>query len=38
MEKEQTVRFHIHSACIKRNAVNRCQPVFKAGQPGNLDR
>jgi LuxR family transcriptional regulator, quorum-sensing system regulator CciR len=32
-----TVRFHIHNACIKLNAVNRCQTVFKAGQLGYLD-
>jgi LuxR family transcriptional regulator, quorum-sensing system regulator CciR len=32
-----TVRFHIHNAGIKLNAVNRCQAVFKAGQLGYLD-
>ena len=31
-----TVRFHIHNAAVKLNAVNRSQTVFKAGQLGFL--
>jgi len=31
-----TIRFHIHNAAMKLNAVNRSQAVFKAGQLGYL--
>jgi LuxR family quorum-sensing system transcriptional regulator CciR len=31
-----TIRFHIHNAAVKLNAVNRSQTVFKAGQLGFL--
>jgi DNA-binding CsgD family transcriptional regulator len=31
-----TIRFHIHNAALKLNAVNRSQAVFKAGQLGYL--
>ena len=31
-----TIRFHIHNAAQKLNAVNRSQAVFKAGQLGYL--
>ena len=31
-----TIRFHIHNAAIKLNAVNRSQTVFKASQLGYL--
>jgi DNA-binding CsgD family transcriptional regulator len=31
-----TVRFHIHNASIKLNAVNRSQTVFKASQLGYI--
>lgn len=31
-----TIRFHIHNAALKLNAVNRSQTVFKAGQLGFL--
>ena len=31
-----TIRFHIHNAAQKLNAVNRSQAVFKAGQLGFL--
>jgi DNA-binding CsgD family transcriptional regulator len=31
-----TIRFHIHNAATKLNAVNRSQAVFKAGQLGYL--
>jgi DNA-binding CsgD family transcriptional regulator len=31
-----TIRFHIHNAAVKLNAVNRSQTVFKAGQLGYL--
>ena len=31
-----TVRFHIHNASIKLNAVNRSQTVFKAAQLGYI--
>ena len=31
-----TVRFHIHNASIKLNAVNRSQSVFKAAQLGYI--
>ena len=31
-----TIRFHIHNAAVKLNAVNRSQAVFKAGQLGYL--
>lgn len=31
-----TIRFHIHNAAVKLNAVNRCQTVFKASQLGYL--
>jgi DNA-binding CsgD family transcriptional regulator len=31
-----TVRFHIHNAAIKLDAVNRSQTVFKASQLGYL--
>lgn len=33
-----TIRFHIHNAAQKLNAVNRSQTVFKAGQLGFLSR
>ena len=31
-----TVRFHIHNASIKLDAVNRSQTVFKAAQLGYI--
>lgn len=31
-----TVRFHIHNASLKLNAVNRCQTLFKASQLGYI--
>ena len=31
-----TVRFHIHNAATKLNAVNRSQTVFKASQLGYI--
>ena len=31
-----TVRFHIHNASLKLNAVNRCQTLFKAAQLGYI--
>ena len=31
-----TVRFHIHNAAVKLDAVNRSQTVFKASQLGFL--
>jgi LuxR family quorum-sensing system transcriptional regulator CciR len=31
-----TIRFHIHNAAMKLNAVNRSQAIFKAGQLGYL--
>jgi DNA-binding CsgD family transcriptional regulator len=31
-----TVRFHLHNAAVKLDAVNRCQTVFKASQLGFL--
>lgn len=31
-----TVRFHIHNACVKLDAVNRSQTVFKAAQLGYI--
>ena len=31
-----TIRFHIHNAAQKLNAVNRSQAVFKAAQLGYL--
>lgn len=37
MERSRaTVRFHIHNASMKLNAVNRSQTVFKAGQLGYI--
>lgn len=31
-----TVRFHVHNASLKLNAVNRCQTLFKAAQLGYI--
>ena len=31
-----TIRFHIHNAAMKLNAVNRSQAIFKAAQLGYL--
>ena len=31
-----TIRFHLHNAALKLDAVNRSQTVFKAGQLGYL--
>lgn len=31
-----TIRFHVHNAAVKLDAVNRCQTVFKASQLGFL--